>query len=135
MSRSAIYIANNTIQSVVENGVINPGVVTRRFGDNLRLEGSSIRECGTGYYKYDASFTVAPTAEGNVTITAYKNGTIIPGATASGTAAAAGDFVNLSLDFITREFCGCCEDISSITFILTGTASNITNVGITGEKM
>lgn len=135
MSRSAIYTVNNTIQNVAVDGNINPGVVTRKFGNNLSLEGVAIRECGTGYYKYCASFTIAPTTEGNVTVTAFKDGVAIPGATASGTAAAAGDFVNLNLVFITREFCGCCEDISNITFTLGETASSVTNVGIAGEKL
>ena len=134
MSRSAIYTVNNTTQNLGANATIDLGVVTRRFGNNLRLEGNAIRECGTGYYKYCATITTAPTAEGNITITAYKNGVAIPGATATGTAAAAGDFVNLSLVFITRENCACCDDISNISFV-NEEATNITNIAVTGEKL
>lgn len=134
MSRSAIYTVNNTTQNLGANATIDLGVVTRRFGDNLRLEGNAIRECGTGYYKYCVTITTAPTAEGNITITAYKNGIAIPGATATGTAAAAGDFVNLSLVFITRENCACCDDISNISFV-NEEATNITNIAVVGEKL
>ena len=135
MSKSAIYVVNNTTQSVAVNGTINPGVVVRRFGCNLRLENNAVREGGTGYYKYNASFTLSPTTEGEVTITAYKDGVAIPGAVASVTAAAAGDLCNLSLVFITKENCVCCEDISNISFVLSETASDVTNVAITGEKL
>ena len=134
MSRSAIYTVNNTNQTLTANATVGLGVVTRRFGENLRLEGNAIRECGTGYYKYCISITTAPIAEGEITVTAYKDGVAIPGATASGTAAAAGDFVNLSLVFITRENCACCDDISNIT-VVTSEATNITNVALAGEKL
>ena len=82
MSRSAIYTVNNTTQAVAVNGTIGLGTVNRRFGSNLSLVGNAIRECGTGYYKYCANFSVAPTAAGDVTVTAYKDGVAIPGAIA-----------------------------------------------------
>ena len=135
MSKSAIYTVNNTNQNLEAGATINLGVVNRKFGSNLALEGNAIRECGTGYYKYCGTFTLAPTAEGNVSVTAYKDGVTIPGATASATALGAGDFVNVSLSFVTREFCGCCEDVSNISFVLGESASNVTNVAVVGEKL
>ena len=115
------------------------GNVELKVEDNkefqVALEGNAIRECGTGYYKYCGTFTLAPTAEGNVSVTAYKDGVAIPGATASATALGAGDFVNVSLSFVTREFCGCCEDVSNISFVLGESASNVTNVAVVGEKL
>ena len=136
MSRSAIYTINSSVQTVPLNGIIDPGTVIRRFGCNLFLSGNGIREVGEGYYEYNITVTAAPSAVGVVTITAYKDGVAIPGATASETVAAADDLVNLSLDFILREPCNCCEDGgSSITFVLTGTASNINNIAITAVKI
>lgn len=136
MSRSAIYTTNSSVQEVPLNGIINPGTVIRRFGCNLYLSGNGIREIGEGYYEYNITVTAASTAAGEVTITAYKDGVAIPGATASETVAAADDLANLSLDFILREPCACCEDGgSSITFVLTGTASNVNNIAIAANKI
>ena len=137
MARSAIYVVNNATQNVVNNGNISLGTVIRRFGCNLFLEGNAIRESGSGYYKYIASFTVAPTAVGTVTIAAYKDGVLIPGALASEAVSTANNPTNLGLVFMTKENCACCEDISNISFVLTTTAPdvNITNVAITGEKL
>ena len=135
MSKSAIYVANNTAQNVAVNGLINPGTVIRRFGCNLMLSGTAINTNGCGYYDIDASFVVAPTAAGNVTITMFKDGIEVPGATASETATAANDIINLSISALVREYCPCGDSSSNLTFVLTGTASSVTNVAIVGEKL
>jgi len=135
MSKSAIYVANTTTQEVPVDGLINPGNTVRRFGCNIRQINDSINLSGVGYYDLDASFTVAPTAEGEVTITALRDGTVIPGATATETAAAAGDSVNLSISALVREYCPCCDSSSTVTFVLSGVASSITNVSIVIKKL
>lgn len=135
MSKSALYVANTSNQTVQVDGVINPGTIVRRYGPNIGLAGNAIQIVGAGYYDIDASITVAPTAEGEVTVTAYKDGVIIQGATATETAAAAGDNVNLSISAIVREFCSCCDGLSNLTFVLTGTESTVTNIAITVEKL
>lgn len=135
MSKSAIYVANNTAQNVAVNGLINPGTVIRRFGCNLMLSGSSINTNGCGYYDVNASFVIAPTAAGNVTVSMFKDGVAVPGATASGTAAAANDAVNLSISALVREYCPCGDSSSNLTFVLTGTAASVTNTAITVEKL
>lgn len=138
MARSAIYVVNNATQNVVNNGVISLGTVIRRFGCNLTLEGNAIRENGTGYYEYNVSITAAPTAIGTVMVAAYKDGTLIPGAVASSAVSTANNPTNLSLTFMTKENCACCDDISNISFVLTTTATtgvDIINVAITGEKL
>ena len=83
MSKSAIYTVNQSAQNVAVNGIINLGTIIRRFGPNLDLSGDAIMLNGAGYYDIDASITLAPTAAGNVTITAYKDNVAIPGATAT----------------------------------------------------
>ena len=135
MSKSALYVANTSNQTVQVDGVISPGTIIRRYGPNIGLAGNAIQIVGAGYYEIDASITVAPTAEGEVTVTAYKDGIIIQGATATETAAAAGDNVNLSISAIVREFCSCCDGLSNLTFVLTGTESTVTNIAITVEKL
>ena len=133
MSKSVIYVANQSAQNVAVNGIINPGTIIRRFGPNLNLSGNAIQSCGSGYYELSSSITVAPTAIGNVTVTAFKDGVAIPGATATGSVSTANNPVNLNIECLIRECC--CDSISSITFILTGTASSVTNIATTVEKL
>lgn len=135
MSKSAIYVANPSTQLVAVDGVITPGTIIRRFGPNLTLSGNGIQICGAGYYDIDATFTIAPTETGEVTVTAYLDGVAIPGAVVTSTAAAAGDFVNLSISSLVRENCACCSGIKTLTFVLTGLESNVTNVAIVVEKL
>lgn len=135
MSRSAIYTANTSTQAIAIDEVIMPGTVIRRFGDNIALSGNGFRLCGAGYYDVDASFTVSPTAIGTVTVTALKDGVPVPGAIASEAAATANTPVNLSLNFLMRENCPCCDDSSNLTFVLSGTAVNNVNTAIVVEKL
>ena len=135
MSKSAIYTANTTAQNVAVNGSINPGTVIRRFGCNVHMSGSSINLTGTGYYDVDASFTLAPTAAGNVTVTMLKDGVPVPGATATAATSTANNPVNLSISCLVREYCPCADDSSNLTFVLSGTASSITNVSLVIEKL
>lgn len=136
MSKSAIYVANPNTQEVAADGLINLGSVYRRFGCNVHLAtANSIRLDGAGYYDVDASFTIAPSAIGNVTVTLYKNGVAIPGATATEAATVANVPVNLSINCLIREFCSCAGDTSDITFVLTGEDSTVQNVAIVTEKL
>lgn len=134
MSKSLIYTVNTSTQSLAVNSIISPGTVIRRFGPNLALSGNAIQIAGAGYYDIDTSFTVAPTAAGEVTITAFLNNVAIPGATATVTATAADDSVVLPIVAVFREPCQCCEGLSNLTFVLTGTAANVTNSAIVVEK-
>ena len=135
MSKSALYAANTSAQNVAVNGIINSGTVIRRYGPNLNLSGNSIQINGAGYYDLDASFTVAPTAAGNVTVTAYLNNVAIPGAIATGSTTTANNPINLSISAIVRQACECCEGLSNINFVLTGTASSVTNSAVVVEKL
>lgn len=135
MSKSAIYTANTTAQNVAVNGLINPGTVIRRFGCNTHMSGSAINITGTGYYDIDANITLAPTAIGNVTVTMFKDGVAVPGATSTASVATANDPTNLSISCLVREFCPCADDSSNLTFVLTGTAASVTNVSIVVEKL
>jgi len=135
MSKSAIYTVNNTTQVVAVDGQINLGSVIRRFGCNCHLNNNAINITGSGYYDIDASFTIAPTADGEVTVTMYKDGIAVPGAVATETVAAAGDSANLSISSLVREFCPCCDNSSNLTFVLSGVESNVTNVAIVVEKL
>ena len=135
MSKSALYVANTSDQTVQVNGIITPGTIVRRFGPNISLSGNAIQIAGPGYYEIDASITVAPTAAGDVTVTVYKDGVILQGATATESVTAGGDFATLSITSIVREFCQCCEGLTNLTFVLTGVESIVSNIAITVEKL
>ena len=135
MSKSAIYTVNNTPQSVADGGTINLGTVIRKFGQCLNLAGTGVQLLGPGYYSINASVTVEPTTAAEVTLTAYKDGVIIPGATATDVSADANDPVNLSITSLVRKFCPCADGIESISFQLAGAAASVTNIAVVIEKI
>lgn len=128
MSKSALYVVNNSTQEVVTNGLIDPGAVIRRFGPGASLVGNGVQLNEQGYYSLNLSITLAATEAGEVEVTVLKDGVALPGAIATQTAAAAGDFVNLSIDALIRNI-GCCYTgpYSTLTFELTGVGSSVTN--------
>ena len=133
MSRSAIYTANTGSQAVAVGGTINLGGIVRRFGCAVDLNGGTINLTEQGYYDVDISITAEPTAAGTVTATLYNGGIAVPGATASATAAAAGDPVNLSIDAMVRV--PCCGNSGSLSVVLSGGAATVTNIVAVVEKL
>ena len=129
MGRSLIQTANQSIQTVAENSIINPGSTQRRFGCNLHLSGNGIEVNGEGYYTVDANVTVAPTATGTVTVALYNNGVQIPGAIASGSVSTAENPVNLTIIATLRQGC-CCDSADNITCVLLAGAGEVQNVAI-----
>ena len=132
MSRSLIQTANPSSQAVAVGGIINPGSTLRRYGCNCRLNGSVVEIEGAGYYTITGTFTVAPTAAGNVTVAILENGVQIAGATAT-VNATAGNPVTIPIVTTVRQGC-CCEGASSISCVLTSGAGNVTNVSLRVEK-
>lgn len=127
MGRSLIQTVNQSEQSIAENGIFALGTVQRRYGRDLRLSGNGIEATGTGYFTITASVSIAPTAAGAATVALFDNGAQIPGAIAYGTAAAAGDPVNLAIVSTIRRGC-CCAGADSLTLVLVegaGTAQNV----------
>jgi len=132
MSKSLIQTVNQTTQNVVLNGDISFGSVVRRYGCNCRLSGNGIELAGDGYYPMEAAVTVEPTAAGEVTVVLYCNGIQIPGAIASGYAAAANTPVTLPLIATIRN--KCCDSLSTITCELIAGPGVVTNVSFRAEK-
>lgn len=133
MSKSAIYTVLATDTPIVDGSIIPLGAIVRRFGCNVNLDGNAIAALGKGYFNITASVTVSPTAAGDATITAQKDGASIIGATASGAAAAAGDPVNLSIVALVRNLCEC--DSSLVTLLYSGADATVNNVALTVEKI
>lgn len=132
MSKSAIYTANTSAQTVAVNDIIPVGTTSRRFGCNIRQDGNTITLLGQGYYHVTVSATLAPTAAGTVTMTGQKDGVAVIGATAAATTTAAAESANLSLDFIVRNV-GCGSSI--LSFALGGAESTVSNLAVTVTKL
>lgn len=132
MSRSLIQTTNTTSSAVALNGTIPLGSVLRRFGCNCRLNGNKIEIEGTGYYTVTATVTLQPEAAGAVSVALYENNVAVPSAVATGTAAAIGDDVTLTIVTTVRETC--CEGASSLALVLTEGPSTVTNVSLRVEK-
>lgn len=121
-----------TPTAVAVDGVIPLGSLIRRYGCDVTLNGNAVNITGAGYYDVDASVTVSPAAAGTVTITLYKDGVAVPGATASETAAANGT-VNLSIPPLVRQ--ACCAAGSALTLVLTGAAATVNNVALRVQRV
>lgn len=131
--KSALYAAMQTPTAVAVGGVIPFGSLIRRYGCDVDLNGNAVNITGAGYYDVDASITVAPTAAGTVTVTLYKDGVAVPGATASATAAAADDVVDLNIPALVRQVC--CAAGSALTLVLTGAAATVNNVALRVQRI
>ena len=134
--KSALYAAMQTPTAVAVGGVIPLGSLIRRYGCDVSLNGNAVNITGgnqsAGYYDVDASLTVAPAAVGTVTVTLYKDGVAVPGATASATAAANGT-VDLSIPALVRQVC--CAAGSALTLVLTGAAATVNNVALRVQRV
>lgn len=123
--KSAIYTTLTTPATVLAGGTIPLGSISRRYGCNIDLNGNGINICEPGYYDVDASITVLPTAAGAITATLLNNGVPVPGATATGTAAAAGNAVNLSISALIRQMCHCGIGTLTVALSAAGTVNNM----------
>lgn len=135
--KSALYAAMQTPSAVAVGGVIPLGSLIRRYGCDVSLNGNAVNITGgnqsAGYYDVDASLTVAPAAVGTVTVTLYKDGVAVPGATASATAAAADDALDLNITALVRQVC--CAAGSALTLVLTGAAASVDNVALRVQRI
>lgn len=129
MSKSLIQVANQSNQTVTENGNIGLGSTIRRFGCNLRLSGDGIDVTGEGYYTIDASISIAPTTAETVAVAIYDNGSQIQGGIAYGSTTTAGNPVNLSICTTIRQGC-CCDGGDNLTLVLLTGAGTVQNVSL-----
>lgn len=130
--KSAIYTALTTPTTVLAGGTMPLGAIIRRYGRDIDLSGNGINICDAGYYDVDISVTVLPTAAGAITATLLNNGVPVPGATATGTAAAAGNAVNLSITALVRQMCNC--GVGTLTVVLSA-ASTVNNLAVRVERI
>ena len=128
--KSAIYAVNPASQILDAEEGINFGQAIRRFGCHTRTEGGNLLLRGSGYYSVDSNITLTPAAAGPVTVTFYKDGVEIPGATATASVAL-NAYVQLSIPFIVRNTCDC----DSVIVARVSAGATITNAAIDAEKI
>ena len=123
--KSLIYTALTSPTAVLADGIIPLGALVRRYGCALAVNGNGVNVNEPGYYDIKVSVTVLPDAAGAIAATVLADGVEIPGATATGTAAAAGDAVNLSIASVLRK-CGCeCPQMLTVQLSASGTVDNM----------
>ena len=132
MSKSAIYAINTSTQALGIGDVIPVNTVIRRFGCACSMYGNGIGIQGAGYYKIDATVVLTPEAAGTATVTLYKDGVPVPGAVSSEAVGATQVTHTASINALVRQ--KCC-DASTLTLVLSGAASTVTNVSMVVEKI
>lgn len=130
--KSAIFSAMQTPTGVAVGGVLPLGSLIRRYGGDIELNGNAVNLTGAGYYDVDASITLAPIADGTVTVTLQQNGVAVPGATASA-GVAAGVLTDLNITALVRQVC--CAAGSALTLVLTGAAATVDNVALRVQRI
>lgn len=127
---SVLYLVNNTTQTVTTDQVINPGFVKHRScGSQAMLNGNVINISGSGYFVIDVNTTFTAPIAGNITVSLYKDGILIPGATATETVTTATTqfrSISYSVEILNK----CCDANSSITLVNNGDAADFTNVTV-----
>lgn len=131
MSKSLLYGVNRTPQTIVVGDRVNFGTIVRRYGCNLNMSGGEVLVTGEGYYDLDASITFVAGAEGIATITLLKDGSVIPGASASQTVAVGDTITLVTPPSAIREKCGC---ESTVTAVISGVIGVINNATIRVTK-
>lgn len=131
MGKSLLYAANTNSQVLAVNGVVNFGNIVRRYGCNCNLSGGNAIVKGSGYYNISTNFTFTAGSTGVGTITLYKDGVAIPGASASGSFAANTVYC-VAIPTAVKDFCDC---ESTITAVITGIGMTFSNASIVVEKM
>lgn len=140
--KSAIYTANTSASTITLTtqqpaATIHIGTTIRRFGCNLKQNGSGITAQGEGYYDIDASVTVTAETAGDYTVKIFSDGVEIPGALQTVTAAAA-SVISFNIPALLRL--SCCKSASTITLQISTTATlpvtvTVNNVVVVIEKI
>lgn len=133
-----LYVANNASQTLAVNDLVALGSPSIRTGCTATLSGTTaINLNRPGFYK--VTFTaVASAAAANATINMLRNGSQIPGWTASAFSTAAGDNVNLVIDAIVQvgpnDTCNQALSAVALTFA-AASAITVTNATVSVTKL
>ena len=87
--RSLLYTVLPSTATVEAGGVVPVGVITRRFGPAIRVDGNAITLLEPGYYEISVSLVVQPDAATAISARVLENGVALSGAVATATPTAA----------------------------------------------
>lgn len=128
---SVIYTVMSTPESVLAGGAVPLGSAVRKYGCGIDLDGNALQLTAPGYYDVGVNLTVQPVAAGAITATVYVDGVAYPGAVATGTAAAAGDDVQLVIPTLVRVNC----NMQRTVMVVLSAAATVTNAAVTAVKV
>ena len=133
---SAIHVANQATQNITSAAgtfaQVSFGNVVRRFGKNLKLDGSGILCCGSGYFDCECSVTLTPTTAGSIHAQLRQDGVPIQGATALITGSA-NTAVTIPIPPCMPRNCGC--NCNSVLTLWVDAPCTISNVSAVVEKL
>jgi len=133
MGKSYLYAGNAVSQPTVAAGTVVafPNIV-RRYGKNATISGGNAVVQGSGYYSGAVNLTIGGTATGTAVAQVHVDGVAIPFAKAS-ISTADGSVNALAIPFAVRHTCDCVE--STVTVVVSGVITNVTNAAIEVEKL
>lgn len=133
MAKAALYVVNTTTGTDIAIGGSVPfTTIARRFGCGANLRGTQVALSCDGYYAVEATVTLLATAAAApYTVTLLQNGVAVPGATASGVAAATGDAITLPISAIVRV----CGGSDSLDIVVTETAAELSSAAMSVVKL
>ena len=135
MSKSAIYLVNNTESAIATGTIIPLGTVIRRYGQYVRQDGNSVAICDkpgcAGYYKVDVVATLRLKEVGKYRVTLEKDGVAVIGAVAEIDPATVGQVAPLPISVIVRNSCG---GTANLSIKVEGNA-DVINVTTVVEKL
>lgn len=128
---SVIYTVMGTPASVLAGGAVPLGSAVRKYGCGIDLDGNALQLTAPGYYDVDVNLTVQPVAAGAITATVYVDGAPYAGAVGTGTAAAAGDDVQIVIPTLVRVNC----NVRRTVTVVLSAAATVTNAAVVAEKV
>lgn len=135
MSKSLGYYTFTGVQEVAAGSTLPLTNTVRQYGRCIRLNNNAIAlrsACGcmdnaSGYYSVSVNATLTASAEGQVTVSLYQDGNLVPGAVQT-TSAAENGIVNFGFTAPVRVFCG--QNESILTVYVNGQQVNTMNVAV-----
>lgn len=137
MARAMGYYTYTGVQEVAAGGILPLENTIRQYGQCIRLSNNVIKlrsSCGcngvvhaAGYYTVHVNATLTASAVGQVTVSLYQDGNLVPGAVQTSSAAADG-IVNFGFTAPVRVFCNQSE--STLTVYVNGQQVDTVNVAV-----
>lgn len=141
MSKALGYYTYTGVQEVEAGNILPLTNTVRQFGSCIRLKNNTIvlknacscynGERAAGYYSVSVNATLTASEEGQVTVSLYQDGNLVPGAVQTSSAAENG-IVNFGFTAPVRVYCG--QGESTLSVYLNSQKVNTMNVAVKVTK-